>query len=77
MEKWDEIKEREIKWRMNRINAKDCEACGMKKEHGRNNLKCLLCGMGIHGKPKVLQENNKFLKFCCDTCSLKYLESSW
>jgi uncharacterized ferredoxin-like protein len=74
--KWNEKMERTAEWN-EKLQAKDCDTCGMKKIKGKHNLNCFLCGMSIHGKPKMIHENDKYLKFCCDDCSIRYMEISW
>ena len=56
---------------------KNCEICGMKKKRGEHTARCFLCGIGIHGKPRTLHEEDKFLRFCCDKCLMQYLNKSW
>ena len=72
-----EKQRRAEEWRKNRILSADCETCGMRKYCDKTPFNCQLCGMRIRGKPKILNEEEKSMKFCCDKCLFSYINSNW
>lgn len=72
----DLMDKREIEYNF-KNSVKECDVCEMRIGEGKSHLQCVLCGMGIHGKPRTVHEGDRLLRFCCNKCRFSYLDASW